>query len=68
MLDANRQATDLEYQGFLADDKEIKRTQAEALARQEDNAKRRSTVANTNRKSIHDTNIQRSELEATRLK
>jgi hypothetical protein len=32
-LDANRQAADLERQGFLADDAEIKRTKAEALRR-----------------------------------
>jgi len=68
MLDANRQATDLEYQGFLADDKEIKRTQAEALKRQEANAYLRTDVANKNRESIHNTNVWRSQLEATRLK
>lgn len=67
-LDANRQARDLEYQGFLADDKEIKRTQEAALARQEDNMARRSDVANFNRASINQTNRERSQLEATRLK
>lgn len=67
-LDANRQARDLEYQGFLADDKEIKRTQAEALARQEDNMARRSEVANFNRASINQTNREIDQLEATRLK
>lgn len=67
-LDANRQARDLEYQGFLADDKEIKRAQIEALARQEDNMARRSDVANFNRASINQTNRERSQLEATRLK
>lgn len=67
-LDANRQARNLEYQGFLADDREIKRTQAEALARQEDNMARRSEVANFNRASINQTNRERSQLEATRLK
>lgn len=67
-LDANRQARDLEYQGFLADDKEIKRTREAALARQEDNMARRSDVANFNRASINQTNRERSQLEATRLK
>lgn len=67
-LDANRQANDLEYQGFLADDKEIKRTQNEALLRQEDNMARRSEVANWNRASINQTNRERAQLEASRLK
>lgn len=67
-LDANRQANDLEYQGFLADDKEIKRTQNEALLRQEDNMARRSKVANWNRASINQTNRERAQLEASRLK
>ena len=65
-LDANRQSRDLEYQGFIADDKEIKRTQQEALARQEDNMARRSEVANYNRAAINQTNRERAELEATR--
>lgn len=67
-LEANRQANDLQYQGFLADDREILRTQQEALKRQEDNTARRSAVANKNRLSINKTNRERSELEATRLK
>lgn len=66
-LDANRQATDLEYQGFLADDKEIKRTSAEALKRQEDNLARRTDVANRNRASINDVIQKKSEIEAQRL-
>lgn len=66
-LDANRQATDLEYQGFLADDKEIKRTAAEALKRQEDNIARRTDVANKNRASINDVIQKKSEIEAQRL-
>lgn len=53
MLEGQRHANDLQYQGFLSDDKEIKRTQEAALARQEDNMKRRSDVANTNRASIN---------------
>lgn len=67
-LEANRQARDLEYQGFLADDKEIKRTQEAALARQEDNMARRSDVANFNRVSINQTNREKAQLEATRLR
>ena len=67
-LDANRQARDLEYQGFLADDKEIRRTREAALARQEDNMARRSDVANFNRASINQTNRERAQLEADRRK
>lgn len=67
-LDADRQARDLEYQGFLADNNEIKRTQAEALTRQEDNMARRSKVSNFNRASINQTNREKAELEATRLR
>ena len=67
-LDANRQSTDLERQGFLADDAEIKRTKAEALKRQEDNIARRSEVANFNRASINQTNRELAQLEGARLK
>ena len=66
-LDANRQATDLEYQGFLADDKEIQRTKQEALKRQEDNIARRTDVANFNRASINQTNREKADIEAQRL-
>ena len=67
-LDANRQARELEYQGFLADDKEIKRTKEEALKRQEDNITRRTDIANKNRASINDAILQKAKIEATRLK
>lgn len=67
-LDADKQARDIEYQGFLADDKEIKRTKAEALARQEDNMARRSETANFNRASINQANREKSQLEAARLR
>ena len=67
-LDANRQATDLERNGFLADDTEIKRTKEEALKRQEDNIARRSEVANFNRASINQTNRELAQLEGARLK
>lgn len=66
MLEGQRQANDLQTQGFLADDQEIKRTQEQALARQEDMA-RRSDVANFNRASINQTNRERAQLEATRV-
>ena len=67
-LDANRQATDLEYQGFLADDKEILRTKQEALKRQEDNIARRTDTANFNRASINQANRELAQIEANRLK
>ena len=65
-LEADRQARDLEYQGFLADDKEIKRTQEAALARQEDNMARRFQVANVNRKSILDKIKEDAQIEVSR--
>ena len=67
-LDANRQAADLQYQGFLADDKEILRTKQEALKRQEDNIARRTDIANFNRASINQTNRELAQIEAGRLK
>lgn len=67
-LDANRQATDLQYQGFLADDKEILRTKQEALKRQEDNIARRTDVANFNRASVNQANRELAQIEAGRLK
>lgn len=68
MLEGQRQANQLQTEGFLADDQQIRKTQAEALARQEDNMARRSEVANFNRASINKTNRERAQLEATRLK
>lgn len=68
MLDANRQATALQSQADAADNQEIKRTSAEALARVEDNMARRSDVANFNRASMNQTNREIAQLEATRLK
>ena len=67
-LDANRQAADLQYQGFLADDKEILRTKQEALKRQEDNIARRTDTANFNRASINQANRELAQIEAGRLK
>lgn len=65
-LEANRQANELEKQGFLADDQEIKRTQAEARKRQEDNAARRSEVANYNRAALAQNEKELATIEAQR--
>lgn len=65
---ANSQSRDLEYQGFLADDKEIRRTMEEALKRSEDNIARRTKLANDNRDELHDYSMQRAKIEATRRK
>lgn len=67
-LEANRQARTLEQQGFLADNQEIKRTQAEALARQEDNMARRSENANRNRLAINQNNRELAQIDAVRRK
>lgn len=67
-LEANKQATDIEYQGFLADDKEVQRTKAAALDRQEDNMARRTDVANKNIASVNAANQARAQTEANRLK
>lgn len=52
MLEGQRAFTESRVQGNVVDDKEIKRTEAEARARQEDNIKRRSDLANENRASL----------------
>lgn len=67
-LDTNRRVDQIKREGFLADDKEIKRTKAEALARQEDNAKRRSDLANKNMDNIIDNNMMRAQIKAEKLK
>lgn len=68
MLEGQRQANDLQYQGFLADNREIRRTQAEALQRQEGNIARRSALANKNRDAIIANNQAVAQLEASRIK
>lgn len=68
MLEGQRSANDLQYQGFIADDREIKRTQAEALQRQEGNIARRSALANKNRDAIINNNQAVAQLEASRIK
>lgn len=52
MLEGQRAFTESKIQGNVVDDKEIKRTEAEARARQEDNIKRRFDLANENRASL----------------
>lgn len=67
MFEGNRQANMLETEGFLADNQEIKRTQAESLRRAEDNIARRTAVANEHMKSILNTNLQRAQVDASKL-
>ena len=54
VLEGNRQGNELEYQGFLADDKEIQRTKQEAIKRREDNIARRTKVSNYNRAAMNE--------------
>lgn len=68
MLEGQRSANDLQYQGFIADDREIRRTQAEALQRQEGNIARRSALANENRDAIIANDQAVAQLEASRIK
>lgn len=68
ILEGQRQANQLQSQGFLADNQEIRRTQGEALARREGTKARWSEVANFNRASINQTDRERAQLDATRLK
>lgn len=68
MLEGQIHVNDSHYQGFIADDRESKRTQAEALKRQEDNIARRSKLANDNMDAIIENNQILAQLEAARLK
>lgn len=68
MYEGQSKAYELQHLGFLADDKEIRRTQAEALKRQEDNIARRSALGNENIDSIISNNQAIAQLEASRLK
>lgn len=68
MLEGQIRANDLQYQGFIADDREIKRTQAEALQRQERNIAKRSDIANENRDAIIANNQAVAQLEASRIR
>lgn len=68
MYEGQSKANELRHLGFLADDKEIRRTQAEALKKQEDNIARRTVVRNENTDSIISNNQAIAQLEASRLK
>lgn len=68
MLEGQIHANDSHYQGFTADDRETKRTQAEALKRQEDNIARHSKLANDNMDASIENNQILAQLEAARLK
>lgn len=68
MYEGQSKANELQHLGFLADDKEIRRTQAEALKRQEDNTARRTALRNENIDSIISNNQAIAQLEASRLK
>lgn len=68
MYEGQSKAYELQHLGFLADDKEIRRTQAEALKKQEDNIARRTAVGKENTDSIISNNQAIAQLEASRLK
>ena len=68
MYEGQSKAYELQHLGFLAEDKEIRRTQAEALKKQEDNRARRTAVGNENTDSIISNNQDIAQLEASRLK
>ncbi len=67
-LEAEKHAQDIWLQGLREYRASIENSRKEALARQEDNMARRSEVANFNRASINQTNRERAQLGATRLK
>lgn len=67
VLEGNRQGNELEYQGFLADDKEIQRTKQEAIKRREDNIARRTKVSNYNRAAMNEATQKKAQIEAQRL-
>ena len=68
MYEGQSKAYELQHLGFLADDKEIRRTQAEALKKQENNRARQTAVGNENIDSIISNNQDIAQLEASRLK
>ena len=65
-LDSNKQAQELEQKGFIADDTEIKRTQKEALNRQEHNLQNRTEVANYNNAALAKAEQEIAQIEAQR--
>ena len=65
---ANDKAMEQQYQGFLADNNRIIQRNDLKLQAIWDNMARRSAVANDNRASINQTNREKAQLEAARLK
>lgn len=68
MMEGQRAMNQLQTEGFLADDQEIKRTQAEALARREKGIINRNEVTNFNRASINQNEREKAQLDASKLK
>lgn len=68
LLDGLRQAQQAKTQAYLANDQEIKQSQAQALARQEDKMARRSDIDNKNRKASNLNNKTIASLKASRIK
>lgn len=66
-LEANKLANRERTEGKLADDAKMQQTAKEALARQEDNVKRRTDIANKNRYLINETERERAEVKAKQL-
>lgn len=60
----NKQANQLDLQGFLADNKEIRRTSEAARERQEKNIALRNTIANYNTEQINNFNARLNRIEA----
>lgn len=64
MLEGNRNAQQLQQRGFQADNDAIQKSKEQALAIQNQNVISRNKVANQNRESIRQTNLQKAELDA----
>lgn len=60
----NKYANQLELQGFIADNKEIRRTSEAARERQEKNIALRNTIANYNTEQINNFNAKLNRIEA----
>lgn len=68
LLESNKNATNLEHQGFMADDARIRETALQALARQEANKQRATQTANENRVAINQSNRERAQLKAAHIR
>lgn len=66
--EGNKQGTELQSQGFLADDQRIRETQKFSFENMVKSKQNRWDVANTNSKELQNTIRQRAELEAQRQK